>query len=51
MSQTASGLYATGYFYPVGIAGLLFGGYLAEFIRYIENIDNFSVCNYSEFCC
>lgn len=30
LSQTNSGLYATGYFYPLGIAGVLVGGYLAD---------------------
>lgn len=30
LSQTAAGLYATGYFYPAAIVGLLLGGFLAD---------------------
>lgn len=30
LSQTIAGLYATGYFYPAGIIGLLLGGFVAD---------------------
>lgn len=30
LSQTTAGLYATGYLYPLSIAGVLFGGYIAD---------------------
>jgi len=30
LTQTMAGLYATGYFYPAGIVGLLLGGFIAD---------------------
>jgi sugar phosphate permease len=30
LSQTKAGLYATGYLYPLGMAGVLFGGFFAD---------------------